>query len=190
MPTIPQYEPKQFASGLTISFQRTFTYFSYEDGFTVAKYTINGSAGSATITGSYSDGIWTFTLPVASNILPAGQYVLCGIVEKGSGASLERKEFYRGSLEVIASLATATATDQRSSLQKDLDLLNTAIAAYYTNPVEEITINGRAFRKPRLIDLVKLRAITQKLLREYYRNENVKNGRSTSRTILTKFVNT
>jgi len=183
---IPQKEPVRIASGLTISFQKSFANYLFTDGYTLAYFTINGAGGSKTIAGSYADGIWTFTLSAVSNGLAAGQYILYGWVET---ATSEKYEVYRGSLEVTASLTTAIATDQRSNLQKQLDLINAAINSYVVNPVEEISIAGRAYRRPTLIQLYKFRALTLKDLREERRKENIRNGRNVSRTILTKMVN-
>ena len=173
---IPNTEPCQFSAGLTISFQRSFPQYSYDDGFQAAHYTINGASGSKQIDGNYANGVWTFTLTAKLNDLVAGMYQLFGWVESGSGDDVIKYPVYSGSLQVNAALTTASNVDLRSQLQQQYDNINTAITAYVVNPVEEIMISGRTYRRPTLIALYKFRALTWKSLRTERKRERMRNG--------------
>ena len=121
MTNTPTTEPLQFRSGLTVTFQKSdFSNYPYADGYTTAKYTINGANGSAEITGTYSNGAWTFTLSATDNTLSAGTYTLFGYVQDGSG---NKYEVYSGDLTVLKSLTTATQTDTRTHVKKVLDAI-------------------------------------------------------------------
>ena len=184
---IPQVEPRCISAGLTITFQRIFSAFSYDDGYTKAFYTINGTGGSKLITGTYSTGVWSFILTAANNNLTAGKYILFGWVETTD--SSEKYKVFQGQLEVTASLTTSSATEQRSVLQQQLDNINTAITNYALNPVEQITIAGRGYQRPTLLALYRFRALTEKSLRTERKKENIRNGRPAGGSINVRFTN-
>lgn len=185
--TTPQSEPSVINPSVTVTWQKVFANYSSADGFTSAFYTISGSLGNATITGSYADGKWTFTLTAILNVLTKGTFRLAGFVEKGSGASLERYQVYNAPLKVTDALATAVTTDTREQYQKELELINTAIAAYVTDPVEEATAAGKSYRRPSIMTLQKLRSQLVALISRETKKINMSNGRKPGGTVLANF---
>jgi hypothetical protein len=188
---IPTKEPTYIQSGITVQWQKNFTNYSYTDGYTVRYYTINGVNGSATVTGSYADGVWTFTLTASNNTLPAGKYKLVSYVEKGSGASLERYSEYSALLDVTTGTSTATATDLRSTLQQQLDAVDEAITNYLSDdvPVEEITIDGKSYRRPSLQALYNFKLRLVRAIKKEQQAENIRNGRKAGGMILADLGN-
>jgi hypothetical protein len=150
----PTIEPTSFRAGLTVVWEKAdFSSYPYADGYTTAKYTISGSNGSATITGTYSNGTWTFTLAAGSNTLVAGTYTLYGYVQDSGGVTYE---IYNGQLEVKASLITASQTDTRSHVKKVLDAIEAVIERRATKEQESTQLpNGVAISLLGPNDLIK-----------------------------------
>ncbi len=124
--TIPTTEPSTFRAGTTVKWQKSdFSSFPYADGYTTAVYTVNGKNGSKTIEGEWSasDQAWTFELAAADNNLSAGSYTLYGYVSNGT----EIQPVAELTVEVKASLATATQSDTRTHVRKVLDALEATI---------------------------------------------------------------
>jgi hypothetical protein len=184
---IAQIEPRRFSAGITVQWTRSFENYLYTDGYTTAIYTISGSGGNKKITGTYLNGVWTFTLSVADNTLSAGIYTLYGYVQKGSGASAEIHPVYKNTLEISVSLIDGVTVDTRSVYQKQLDWLNNAITNFATEPVIESTIqtpNGtRHYRRPDLKDLISARLITLKAIRDEAKKTRARNGRGSTSSI-------
>ncbi len=183
---VPTKEPSSIQPATTVKWKKTFTDYAYDDGYTTRYYTISGNNGSATVTGAYADGTWTFTLTAANNTLAKGTYKLAGYVEKGSGASLERYCEFIGMLEVSDDVSTASATDQRTILRQQLDAVEQAILNYFDDdvPVEEISIKGQALRRTELQKLQNIKKQLQRDLRIEERKENLRNGRRVGSQIL------
>jgi hypothetical protein len=181
--TVSKSEPSVINPSVTVQWEKTFASYSYDDGFTSAYYTISGSLGNATITGSYALGKWTFILTAALNILSKGTYRLVGFVEKGTGPSLERYQVFNAPIKVTESLATAVTTDTREQYQKELELINTAIANYVTDPVEEATAAGKSYRRPTILMLQKMRSQLIALIAKESRKINIANGRKPGGTV-------
>ncbi|MHB1051339.1 MAG: hypothetical protein ACYC09_14770 [Bacteroidota bacterium] len=185
---VPTKEPTYIQPGVTVKWQKTFTNYSYADGYTTRYYTISGNVAAATVTGTYADGVWTFTLTAANNTLAKGTYRLVGYVEAGSGASLERYSEYSGTLTVTDDTTTAVQTDQRSYLQQQYDLINDAINEYLNSedgvPVEMLTVNGKTLQRPSLQTLYKVKLQIARDLRNEIKKENIRNGRRAGGQIL------
>lgn len=141
--TYPQTEPTAFRAGTSVIWQKSdFPTFSREEGYTTAKYTLNGKNGSATITGSWDSSahLWTFSLAPTDNTLPAGTYTLYGFVQDESG---NKQPVYEGTVEVKASLTTATQVDTRSHVKKVLDAIEATMEKRATREQESTQLpNG------------------------------------------------
>lgn len=184
--TISRSEPLTINPGVTVKWQKVFNTFPYADGFTRAFYTISGSAGNATITGTYADGLFTFELTAALNTLAKGTYRLAGFVQSGADgdADMERYPIYNMPLIVTEGLAAAVTTDTRDQYQRELELINTAIENYVTDPVEEATAAGKSYRRPSIMTLQKLRQQLLAMIRMENRKLNAANGRRVGGRIL------
>jgi cyclophilin family peptidyl-prolyl cis-trans isomerase len=186
MTTTSTIEPTQFRAGLTVSWEKSdFSNYQYADGFTTAKYTISGQNGSATITGYYSGGTWTFTLAAVDNTLTAGTYTLFGYVQDGSG---NKYEIYAGDLQVLASLVTAAQTDTRSHVKKVLDAIEAVMERRATKEQESTQLpNGVAISLMPMADLIKAHENYSYKYQQEIDTNRVRNGGS-RRKVLSSFI--
>ena len=177
-------EPTSFRAGLNVSWEKAdFSDHLYADGFTTAIYTISGQNGSATITGTYSGGTWTFTLTAAQNTLAAGTYTLFGYISDGTN----KYEIYSGTLQVQQSLVTAAQTDARSHVKKVLDAIEAVIERRATKEQESTQLpNGVAISLLGPNDLVKWHENYSYKYQQEKDTERVRNGGS-RRKILVQF---
>lgn len=179
-------EPVEFRAGETIAWlKEDFADYPHSSGWT-AKYTITGNGGSATITGLFADGKWTFTLTAAANVLAAGDYMLYGYVTKGSGASEESFPIYPPTyLNVTRNYKTASTTDVRTFAEQSLAAIETFITRVSANPTHEQEIAGRRFSRLNLLEAMKFR---NQLLSEIEREEQKErqaNGETTGEILHT-----
>ena len=183
--TISQSEPSVINPSVTVKWQKLFANYSYSDGFEKSFYTISGANGNVTITGVYADGVWTFTLTAALNVLTKGTYRLVGFVQMGEDddTDMERYQIYNAPLNVTEALATAVTTDTRDQYQRELELINTAIENYVTDPVEEATVAGKMYRRPSIMILHKLRMQLIDRINKENKKINAANGRRVGGTV-------
>lgn len=164
----PFTPPTEFRAGETVVWKM------YEDadfpqasGW-AAKATITGSGGNVTITATYLDGVWTFTLTAALNVLVAGEYLLYVFMSKGSGAAEETYPMNDGAsvLSVLAKLSASITTDVRTHAQKMLTLIETALEAFATDQaIQTAEIAGRSYSRTEMPILYGMRSKYRRLVK-------------------------
>lgn len=183
MTQYPSKEPSIFRAGTTVAWTKDdFAQYPYADGWTIAKYTINGNGGTKEITGSHSSGQWLFSLNAAVNTLAKGIYRLYGYVQNAGG---DVQTVYDDVLEVQQSLVTASATDQRLFWQKVLDALQ-ATMLKKANMVQQAMTEPLTGKSIQYLPLKELQAAISNAEFELDKLKN--NGRM--RNIYPEFVQT
>lgn len=177
--TIPSIEPVAFRAGTTVAWTKSdFPNFNRTEGYTTAKYTINGRSGSKTIEGTWSsdDNEWTFELAAGSNDLSAGTYTLYGFVQNSDS---DVQPVYEGTLEVKASLATAAQVDTRTHVKIVLDAIEATMQRRATREQESTQLpNGVAISLLKPADLIKWYEHYKYLYSQELDTQRVRNGGS------------
>lgn len=185
-----QTEPLSFRAGITIVWQKgDFSNFNRAEGYTTAKYTINGNNGLKEIEGSWdsSTSLWTFTLTAALNTLAAGTYTLFGYVQHTDGSI---QPVYEGTVLVKASLTTATQVDTRSHVKIVLDAIEATMEKRATKVQESQQLpNGTAISMLSPSELIKWYEHYKYLYTQELDKQRISNGGS-RRKILPTFQTT
>lgn len=103
-------------------------------------------------------------------------------VEKGTGATLERKTVGAGTVEVKPGLANVTAgMDLRSHAQKVLDAINATLEGRATQAQASITVNGKAVSYMRPDELLNYQAVYQRRVDKEKAKERGEGGSTITR---------
>lgn len=185
MPTdIPTKEPETFRAGDTVKWKRSLGDYLASAGWTL-KYSFRGSAGTIDIT-STADGDdhlveLSFTTTAAYT---AGLYHVQGYVE----SSTERHTIWTSRIEVLPNLVAAGSSyDGRSHVKKTLDAIEAVLENRASKEIEESAIEGVTIKRIPHEQLIMLR---EKYLQWYQSEqaaEQIKLGKNSGRTILTRF---
>ncbi|OGO35994.1 MAG: hypothetical protein A2Z03_01045 [Chloroflexi bacterium RBG_16_56_8] len=118
----------------------------------------------------------------------AGEWQWTAYVEKGADATLERYTVESGTVTIKPRLAAAGSTsDLRSHAQKMLDAIEAAMFGRATHAELSLTINGKAIQYLKPNELREERAYFRNEVAEEKRKEDIAQGKSSSRRIVTEF---
>ena len=147
---IPTNEPSTIRAGDSVAWERDLEDYSASDGWTL-KYRILYATGTAV--GFSATGVGTLhsvsLTAAATAAYTAGAASLVAYVEKGSGASLERKTLESTVIEILPDLGAATTHDGRSDSEVALEAARAALKTYMENGqahVAEYDIGGRSMK--------------------------------------------
>jgi len=186
----PQIEPISFRAGVSIVWQKgDFSNFNRNEGYTTAKYTLNGNNGLKEIVGAWDSttNLWTFTLAASDNTLAAGTYALFGYVQTSGG---DIQPVYEGTVQIKASLTTASQVDTRSHIKIVLDAIEATIEKRATKVQESQQLpNGTAISMLSPGELIKTYEHYKYLYVQELDTQRVSNGGS-RRKILPTFQQT
>ena len=150
--------------------------------------TNTGPIGATVNSSAYNDG---FKFEIASNVtatFTAGDWYYQAVANK-SGA--EKQTLYTGSFEVLKSLefsGTAFNYDGRSQLQKDLEIVQTAIRNIINGGgVQENKIGTRSAKKYELSELLALESRYKAELIREKQGEMIANGLGNPRQTFVRF---
>ena len=150
--------------------------------------TNTGPIGATVNSSAYNDG---FKFEIASNVtatFTAGDWYYQAVANK-SGA--EKQTLYTGSFEVLKSLefsGTAFNYDGRSQLQKDLEIVQTAIRNIINGGgVQEYKIGTRSAKKYELSELLALESRYKAELIREKQGEMIANGLGNPRQTFVRF---
>lgn len=146
----PTTEPTTIRAGDTVTWERELEDYSATDGWAL-KYRLLYASGTAVAIASTGSGtLHTVSLTSAdTDGFVAGDATLVGYVEKGSGASLERRTVFSAVIEILADLIAATTHDGRTDNQIALEAARAALKTYMENGqahVAEYDIAGRRMK--------------------------------------------
>jgi hypothetical protein len=179
-------EPKSIRAGDTVKWNEEYGNYLPSDGWTM-KYNLSGSQ-ALTVSAVPASGMYSVTMTVAqTSPLAAGYYTLAKVVERGSGATLERVTVSSTSIVVLQNLSTPFEGDTRTHLQRVLDSIKAVIEKRATQAEEEITINGRSLRRTPHAELLKLYKNYEYLVEVEKRREDIANGLPSGGVVLTHF---
>ena len=157
---------------------------------TYVYYLRTNAAAGATISGTLSNSIWTFTLSGATSAgFTTGQWYYQALSTL-SGASTTRRT---GSFNVLPSLAyagSATAVDLRSQAEIDLANVEAAIRALATGAQEYrigTPTGGRMVKRADLADLIAWRDRLKADVAREKMAENIANGKGDGRALYIRF---
>lgn len=161
---------------------------------TAASYTYyfrTNAASGATVSGTLSNGIWTFTLPSATTAgFSTGAWFYQAVSTTAGAPKTERT----GEFTVSTSLSYAgspTALDLRSPAQKDLEAVEAAIRTLVGGAQEYRIGTATGGRMVKRADLAQLIAWRDRLKADVAREqlaENVVNGKGDGRSLYVRFT--
>ena len=147
-----------------------------------------GPVGATVNSSAYNDG---FKFEIASSVtetFPKGDWFYQAVANK-SGA--EKQTIYTGSFKVLESLSytgTAQGYDGRSQVEKDLDVIQTAIRNIISGgAVQEYKIGTRTAKKYELSELIMLEARYKAELVREKQAEMIDNGLGNPRATFVRF---
>ena len=150
--------------------------------------TNTGPVGSTISSSAYNDG---FKFEIASNVtatFTAGNWYYQAVANK-SGA--QKQTIYTGSFEVLKSLeysGTALNYDGRSQVEKDLEVIQTAIRNIISGgAIQEYKIGTRTAKKYELSELIMLEARYKAELVREKQAEMIDNGLGNPRATFVRF---
>ncbi len=151
---IPSNEPSTIRAGDSVAWERELEDYSAADGWAL-KYRLLWPTGVAVdVTSTGVATLHSVSLSAADTApYVAGTATLVAYVEKGSGASLERKTLESNVIKVLPNLTTAPTYDGRSDNRIALEAARAALKSYMEKGqlhVAEYSIAGRVmkFRTP------------------------------------------
>lgn len=145
--------PESFAAGTTVAYRRSHTAYPASDGWALTLY-LNG-AGAVSAAGVPVGAAFDVTLAAAATAgLPPGAYTWIERVSRGA----EVYDAARGTVLVLANVATSPAGALQSWEERTLTVVQAAIDGQLTSGMASYQIHGRAVSKIPLADLVRLRA--------------------------------
>jgi len=173
--------PKQVRAGDLIQWRDNSTVDVFGEPISSPDWTVtyylrtNTSSEGATVSSTaYTDG-WQFSIASATSAaFDVGDWYFQAVADK-SGA--EKQTIFTGRFEVLAALSysgTPAAYDGRSQVNKDLDLVESAIRSLLNNGViQEYKIGSRTAKKYDLSELLVLKAaLKAELVREQSAEKN------------------
>jgi len=142
-----------------------------------------------TIIGVANGADHDFDVAVASSVMfAAGTWKWTAYAEKGSGGTLERYTIGSGEVLINPCLAsTGSTADLRSHAEKMLDAIEAVQLGRATHAEMSLTINGKAIQYLKPDELIRWRAFFKNEVAEEKRKEDVAQGKSSSRRIVTEF---
>lgn len=147
---IPTTEPTTIRAGDSVVWARELEDYSVADGWALKYRLLYASGTAVAITSTGSGTTHTVNLTSAdTDGFVAGDATLVGYVEKGAGASLERKTVFSAVIEILADLAAATTHDGRTDNQIALEAARAALKTHMQNGqahVAEYDIGGRRMK--------------------------------------------
>ena len=150
--------------------------------------TNTGPLGATINSSAYVDG---FQFTIASNVtatFTAGNWFYQAVANK-SGA--EKQTIYTGQFEVLESLeysGTAVNYDGRSQVEKDLEVIQTAIRTIISGgAVQEYKIGTRSAKKYELSELIQLESRYKAELVREKQGEMIANGLGNPRATFVRF---
>ena len=150
--------------------------------------TNTGPVGATVNSSAYVDG---FQFTIASNVtatFTAGNWFYQAVANK-SGA--EKQTIYTGQFEVLESLeysGTALNYDGRSQVEKDLEVIQTAIRTIISGgAVQEYKIGTRSAKKYELSELIQLESRYKAELVREKQGEMIANGLGNPRATFVRF---
>ena len=148
----------------------------------------NTGTGATISSAAYNDG---FKFEIASNVtetFKAGNWYYQAVANK-SGA--QKQTIYSGSFEVLKSLefsGTAKSFDGRSQVEKDLEVIQTAIRNIINGgAIQEYKIGTRTAKKYELSELIMLEARYKAELVREKQAEMIDNGLGNPRATFVRF---
>ena len=148
----------------------------------------NTGTGATISSAAYNDG---FKFEIASNVtatFKAGNWYYQAVANK-SGA--QKQTIYSGSFEVLKSLefsGTAKSFDGRSQVEKDLEVIQTAIRNIINGgAIQEYKIGTRTAKKYELSELIMLEARYKAELVREKQEEMIDNGLGNPRATFVRF---
>lgn len=182
---IPTTEPASFRAGFTVKWTKAVEGYSPADGWALS-YVLRDQLGTATnisITATDRTTDWsvTITASTSAGYTPA-VYDFLAYVTSGS----EKYLVDQGVLEILPD-PTSDPADNRTSAQKILQSLVTAMEALATNKVDSYSANGRSYTAK---DTDKLRrdiAFWRQTVQQEQMRKRRQEGQGTGRTIGVRF---
>lgn len=154
MLTIPNCEPAELTAGDSWQWDRSLRDYSPADGWALEYVLVGGTrlrvAEGDGITAAGSS--WQIRIPAAKTAdLAAGTYRAAAYVSQGA----DRFEVWRSTVTVRANLATLT--DGRSPAERELALVEDAIAGRLPEDMQSFQVNGRVVQRHDLAELYRIR---------------------------------
>lgn len=179
--------PTQFYAGDVV----TWTDDLVPTASTYVYYLRTNAASGATVSGTLSSGVWTFTIAanVTTNFTP-GQWFYQAISVTSGVATTQRS----GGFEVLRSLAyagAATAIDLRSQTEIDLTAVELAIRTLVGGAQEYRIGTPTGGRLVKRADLAQLIAWRDRLKADLAREriaQNIANGKGDGRQLFVRFT--
>lgn len=187
--------PKQVRAGDLIQWRDNSTVDVFGEPISSPDWTVtyylrtNTSSEGATVSSTaYTDG-WQFSIASATSAaFDVGDWYFQAVADK-SGA--EKQTIFTGRFEVLAALSysgTPAAYDGRSQVNKDLDLVESAIRSLLNNGViQEYKIGSRTAKKYDLSELLVLKAALKAELVREQSAEKIANGLGNPRAVHVRF---
>tara|TARA_B100001250_G_scaffold403875_1_gene419000 strand:+ start:7 stop:597 length:591 start_codon:yes stop_codon:yes gene_type:complete len=187
--------PKQIRAGDLVQWRDGPTTDTFGEPIDSANWTVtyylrtNVAAEGAIVTSTvYQDG-WQFSIPAATTAgFDVGDWYFQSVADK-SGS--EKQTLLTGRFEVLASLSysgSPLAFDGRSSAQKDLDSVESAIRSLLTNGVvQEYKIGNRTAKKYDLSELLVLKAALKAEVVREQAADKIANGLGNPRAVHVRF---
>ena len=187
--------PKQIRAGDLVQWRDGPTTDTFGEPIDSTDWTVtyylrtNVAAEGAIVTSTvYQDG-WQFSIPASTTAgFDVGDWYFQSVADK-SGA--EKQTLLTGRFEVLASLSyseSPLAFDGRSSAQKDLDAVESAIRSLLTNGVvQEYKIGNRTAKKYDLSELLVLKAALKAEVVREQAADKIANGLGNPRAVHVRF---
>ena len=187
--------PKQVRAGDLIQWRDNSTVDVFGEPISSPDWTVTyylrtntSSEGSTVSSTAYTDG-WQFSIASSTSTnFDVGNWYFQAVADK-SGA--EKQTIFTGRFEVLAALSysgTPSAYDGRSQVNKDLDLVESAIRALLNNGViQEYKIGSRTAKKYDLSELLVLKAALKAELVREQAAEKIANGLGNPRAVHVRF---
>ena len=158
MSSIPTQIPDPISAGTTVVYRRSYADYPATGGWGLTLHL----RGAATLNQAATvvDGVFEITIPATStDDLTAGVYQWVERVTKAG----EVRDAARGTVTVLADIATAGAGALQSAEEKELALVNAAIAELLSTgkTIVSYQVHGRAARKEDLKTLYEIRSKLQ-----------------------------
>ena len=180
--------PASFRAGDTLSWTESLSDYPatiYTLKFSFYQYGQAVKTVTATADGTdYSVDI----AAVDSLVYSAGEWIWTAHAQKGTGGTLERYPVGDGRITVKPAIFNAGSTaDLRSHAQKMLDAIEAVQLGRATHAELSLTINGKAIQYLKPDELIRWRAFFRNEVAEEKRKEDIAQGKSSSRRIVTEF---
>jgi hypothetical protein len=186
MRQIPLDEPKEFATGETLTWRMTLPDFPPADGWTLTYY-LRAVGGGFTQAAAVDGNTFLVTVPsTATTGLTPGPAALQGWVSKGS----EKYQIVEMAVTIRQGLPSedvAANYDPRSTAQKLLDAIDAILLDPKMLKVKMYTIAGRTMEWTSKTDLLALRKQYAQIVARERRAQRIKNGAPLLKPIYARF---